>query len=134
MKYLNHRDNVTWLLWIAVIGVSSWMGGCASAPEEKGWIVVGRTTQNEVVNRYGQPDIIQMTGDGSIVTYQPASVQQPIQPRLEIPTVQAGPFGTNTTQMKPVEPGLGRTDTNMHPQHEIKIRYDRQGVVQEVMP
>lgn len=83
--------------------------------------------------RYGQPDIIQMSGGDSIVTYRPASARSN-RPRVEIPTVQAGPSGTTATQMTPIEPGLDRSDQQERPQQEIQIRYDAQGVVREVMP
>ena len=100
---------------------------------EQPWIEVGTTTNAEVLNRYGEPDLIQQVGDGFIATYRGASVQ-PSRPRMEIPTFQAGPFGTNTTQMKSIEPGLGRSDTTTRPQQEIRIRYDAEGVVRELMP
>jgi hypothetical protein len=129
----NARDSLTRLLCIAAISLISWIGGCAGAPEEKTWIAVGTTTREEVVKRYGQPDIIQMSGEDSIVTYWPASAR-PIRPQMEIPTVQAGPSGTTTTQMTPIEPGLDRPDTQERPLQEIQIRYDAQGVVREVMP
>jgi hypothetical protein len=53
---------------------------------------------------------------------------------MEIPTFQAGPFGTNTTQMKSIEAGLGRSDKPTRPQQGIRIRYDADGIVRELMP
>jgi hypothetical protein len=97
------------------------------------WIRVGTTSRDEIIKRYGQPDMIQMSGDGSIATYWPEPARSN-QPPMEIPTVQAGPLGTTTTQMKPIEPGLGRTDTQKHPPQELRIHYDAQGIVQGVTP
>lgn len=121
------------LLCIATISLISCISGCAGASGEKTWIAVGTTTRDEVVKRYGQPDIIQLSGEDSIVTYRPASAR-PMRPRMEIPTVQAGPSGTTSTQMSPIEPGFDRPDQPERPVQEIQIRYDAQGVVREVMP
>lgn len=121
------------LLCIATISLLSWIGGCAGASGEKTWIAVGTTTRDEVVKRYGQPDIIRMSGGDSIATYWPASAR-PIRPQMEIPTVQAGPSGTTTTQITPIESGFDRPDQPERPVQEIQIRYDAQGVVREVMP
>ncbi len=129
----NARDRLTRLLCIAAISLISSIGGCAGAPEETTWIAVGTTTKDEVVKRYGQPDMIQMSGEDSIVTYWPASAR-PIRPQMEIPTVQTGPSGTTTTQMTPIQPGFDRPHTQERPMQEIQIRYDAQGVVREVMP
>lgn len=133
MSNVDTRNTITPLLWVAMSSLALWVGGCASVVEERPWIEVGTTTKAEVLNRYGEPDLIQQVGDGFIATYRGASVQ-PSQPRMEIPTFQAGPFGTNTTQMKSIEPGLGRSDKTTRPQQEIRIRYDADGIVRELMP
>jgi hypothetical protein len=131
MRDLNTRDNLTRLLCIAAISLVSWIGGCAVASEKKTWIAVDTTTRDEVVKRYGQPDIIQMSSDGSIVTYWPTSVRLN-QRRMEIPAVQPGPWGTTTTRI-PIEAGLDRPDTQEPRSQELRIRYDAQGVVREVV-
>lgn len=133
MRDPNTRVRLLRLLGISAMSLLPWFGGCVGTPQEKSWIMVGMTTRDEVVTRYGQPDIVQMSSDGSMVTYWPRSVQ-PVQPRMEIPTVQAGPLGTTTTQMTPIEPGLDRTARQERPLQEIQIRYDAQGIVREVMP
>lgn len=133
MRHLNTRDSLTSLLCVVAISVVSWIGGCAGVPEKNTWIVVGTTTRDEVVKRYGQPDITQISGDGSVDTYWPAS-EHSIHPHIEIPTVQVAPLGNTTTQMKLIEPGLGRPITRERLPQEIRIRYDEQGIVQEVMP
>lgn len=129
----NTRNRITPLLCIGTLSVTLWIGGCAGISREQPWIEVGTTTRAEVLNRYGEPDIIQKTRDGFVATYWGASVQ-PNQPRMEIPTFQAGPLGTNTTQMKSIEPGLGRSDMTKRPPKELHIRYDAEGIVRELMP
>lgn len=133
MSDVDTRNIITPLLWVVASSLALWVGGCANVAQEQPWIEVGTTTNAELLDRYGEPDLIQKVGDGYIATYRGASVQ-PSQPRMEIPTFQAGPFGTNTTQMKSIEPGLGRSDTTTRPQQEIRIRYDAEGIVRELMP
>lgn len=133
MNDVEPRNTITPLLWVAMSSLILWVGGCASVAEEQPWIEVGTTTNAEVLNRYGEPDFLQQVEDDFIATYRGASVQ-PSQPRMEIPTFQAGPFGTNTTQMKSIEPGLGRSDKPTRPQLGIRIRYDADGIVRERMP
>jgi hypothetical protein len=56
---------------------------------------------------------------------------------LEIPTAQAGPLGTVTTKMEPINPGLGTRPANgrlqERPKQELRIRYNAQGIVQELI-
>ena len=115
MRDVGTRSIITPLLWVAASGLALWVGGCANVAREQPWMKVGTTTNAELLNRYGEPDLIQKVGDGYIATYREAS-GQPSQPRMEIPTFQAGPLGTNTTQMKSIEPGLGRSGTTARPQ------------------
>jgi len=133
MNNLNAPGGLAWLRSLAVISLVLCFGGCANLSEDRPWIVVGTTTRDEIISRYGQPDIIQASGEGSIATYWPASVQS-ISPPIEIPMVQPGPLGTTTTQMKPIERRLGRTDQQARPLQPIRIHYDAQGIVREVMP
>lgn len=57
-------------------------------------------------------------------------------PSLQIPTIQPGPFSTADTTKKPIEPGPGAEDvaagTHDRLKKAIHIRYDAQGIVQDV--
>lgn len=106
--------------------------GCVSTPAHPDWIRVGTTTKDDVIERYGPPDMVIGSPGGDTVVYRPiASV-----PRLEIPTAQAGPFGTFTTSMQRINPGLDTNDLNRERKDllrsEIRIRYDNRGVVQDL--
>jgi hypothetical protein len=116
------------------------LAACASAPDHPApdhpdWIRVGVTTQDEVVQRYGQPDLVISSPGGDTAVYRPTASGQSA-PRLEIPTVQAGPLGSSTTRMQPIDSGLGakdlNTETKKRLRSEIRIRYDARGVVQEL--
>jgi hypothetical protein len=108
---------------------------CVSAPDHENWIHVGVTTKDEVIARYGQPDWVTTSPQGDTAVYRPTTSVSST-PRLEIPTAQAGPFGTATTRMQPIDPGLGAKDLNGKAKErlrkEIRIRYDDRGVVQEL--
>jgi len=116
----------------AVLGL---LAACVSAPGHPEWIRVGVTTQNEVVTRYGQPDLVIASPDGDTAVYRPTA-SGPSALRLEIPTAQAGPFGTSTTRMQPIDPGLGAKNLKGEGKEllrsEIRIRYDDRGIVQEL--
>lgn len=105
---------------------------CAETSVDRiSWIQIGKTTKSEVVQQYGEPDLVLHERDGETVTYRP--LRQP-SPSIQVPTAQAGPLGTSRTQSQTIEPGLGRNDqASRRPQKEIRIRYDAQGVVQDVM-
>ena len=133
MNNLNTPGGLAWLRSLAVISLVLCFGGCANLFEDRPWIVVGTTMRDEIISRYGQPDMIQASSEGSIATYWPASVRS-ISPPIEIPMVQPGPLGTTTTQMKPIERGPGQTGRHARPQQTIRIRYDARGIVREVMP
>ena len=124
-------------LTLAVLGLLS---ACVSAPDHPApdhpdWIRIGVTTKDEVIQRYGQPDMVIASPDGDTAIYRPTASGQSA-PRVEIPTVQAGPLGSATTRMEPINPGLGANDMNSKMkarlQSEIRIRYDARGVVQEL--
>lgn len=108
---------------------------CATVPDHQKWIRVGVTTKDEVIARYGQPDWVIVSPDGDTVVYRKTAFGPSIL-RLEIPTIQAGPFGAATTSMHPIDPGLGAKDLNGKEKErlrkEIRIRYDDRGVVQEL--
>jgi len=137
------RSFLSILLSCLSICLVMWSAACASSADQTRsgadqtqWIRVGMTTKDEVVARYGEPDFMQTSADGAIATYRPTSSKRS-SPRVEIPTVQPGPFGSTTTTMKPIEPGLGAEDSaagaRERPKKEIRIRYDAQGIVREVL-
>ncbi|HXX76061.1 MAG TPA: hypothetical protein VEI50_13105 [Nitrospiraceae bacterium] len=126
--------SICWVMWAAAC--ASGVDQTQSGADQTQWIRIGMTTKEEVVARYGEPDFVEMRADGAVATYRPTASKQSA-PRVEIPTVQPGPFGTATTKMQPVEPGLGAEGVaggkHARIRKEIRIRYDAQGTVQEVM-
>ena len=124
-------------LTLALLGL---LAACVSAPEHPApdhpdWIRIGVTTKAEVIQRYGQPDMVIASPVGDTAIYRPTATG-PSAPRLEIPTAQAGPLGSATTRMQTINPGLGANDMNTKAKErlrsEIRIRYDARGVVQEL--
>ncbi|HSF66710.1 MAG TPA: hypothetical protein VLA67_04685 [Nitrospiraceae bacterium] len=116
---------------VLLLSVPILLLACAETSVDRtSWIQIGKTTKSEVVAHYGEPDLVFNDRDGETVTYRPA--RQP-SPSIEVPTAQAGPFGTTRTQTQTIEPGLGKDKSSPRPQKEIRIRYDAQGVVQDVM-
>lgn len=117
------------------LGVFGLLAACVSTPDRQDWIRVGVTTKNEVIARYGQPDLVIASPGWDTAVYHPIA-SGPSAPRVEIPTAQAGPFGTSTTRMKPIDPGLGAKDLNREMNErlrgEFRIRYDAEGIVQEL--
>ena len=117
------------------LGVLGLLAACASAPDHQDWIRVGVTTKNEVIARYGQPHLVITSPGGGTAVYRPTA-SGPTASQVEIPTAQAGPFGTSTTRMQPI--GTSLSDKNLSTrakerlQSEIRIRYDDRGVVQEM--
>lgn len=112
------------------------VGACASVPDQGEWIKIGQTTREEVMKQYGQPDLVMASTEGEIEIYRPRDSSRPT-PQMQIPTVQAGPLGTTTTKMEPVNPGLGGRPMNgglrERPEQELHIRYNAQGIVQELI-
>jgi hypothetical protein len=115
------------------IAVLILIGACATVTEPAQWIRVGITTRAEVIEQYGEPDLVIASQEGETAIYRPRTSGQSA-PRMEIPTAQAGPLGSSTTRMQPIEPGLGARATNAgaqdRPKKEIQIRYDAHGIVQ----
>jgi hypothetical protein len=136
MQWLN--NNLLFCLQFLLIsfGTLVVVGACAVVPDRMDWIKIDQTTRGEVVERYGQPDLVKVSEEGEIAIYRP---RNPIgsAPRLEIPTVQAGPLGTMTTKMEPINPGLGTRSPNGNlqerPEQELRIRYNARGIVQELI-
>lgn len=114
---------------LAVLGL---LTACVSAPDHPNWIRVGVTTKDQVISRYGQPDAVIASPDGDTVVYRPSASG----PQLQIPTAQAGPFGTTTTSMQPIDLGPSANDLDAQTKEllrgELRIRYDARGVVQEL--
>lgn len=129
------------MLWSLVyvfpltLGLLTLLAACASAPVHEDWIRVGVTTKDEVITRYGQPDLVIASPSGDTVVYRPTASGSSA-PQIEIPTAQAGPFGSSTTRMQPINPGLDARDQNKEVKErvrsEIHIRYDARGIVQEL--
>ena len=117
------------------LALLSLLTACVSGPDHQDWIRVGVTTKDEVITQYGQPDWVIASPGVDTAVYRPTA-PGPSVPRLEIPTAQAGPFGTSTTRMQPIDPGLGANNLNRETKarlrSEIRIRYDDRGVVQEL--
>jgi hypothetical protein len=112
------------------------LGACAGAPEQKDWIKIGQTTREEVVKQYGQPDLVMASEEGETAIYRPRDSKRST-PQVEIPTMQVGPLGTMTTKMEPINPGSGTRPMNgglqQRPEQELRIRYNAQGIVQELI-
>ena len=89
-----------------------------------------------MIKRYGQPDFARTSEEGETAIYRPREPGRST-PQMEIPTMQAGPLGKATTKMEPINPGLGRRPTNgslqERPDQELYIRYNTQGIVQELI-
>jgi hypothetical protein len=69
-------------------GVLILLGASAAVGDQADWIRIGVTTRDEVVARYGQPDLVIDSPGGETVTYQPT--QRAPFPRIEVPTIQPG--------------------------------------------
>lgn len=112
------------------------LGACATAPDHESWIKIGRTTKAEVVERYGQPDLVMASEESETAIYRPRDPRRVVSPG-EIPTVQAGPLGLTTTKMEPVGAGLRTGSTNggllESPEQELRIRFNPQDIVEEVI-
>jgi len=121
--------------FLLTLGLLGFLAACASSPDHQDWIRIGVTTKDEVIARYGQPDLLMAAPGGDTAIYRPTGSGASAQ-RLEIPTAQVGPFGAPTTRMQSIEPGLGTRDWNIEGKEklrrEIRIRYDARGVVQEL--
>lgn len=133
---LLHFPSCRLLLSIGILCVFL-AGGCAGSSSERlqhaHEIEIGTTTKADVLKWYGAPDFVQVLPDGEIATYRPSPSPNP-KPTVSVPTVQAGPAGMMTTQSQTVEPGFGKgTNPQSRPPMELQIRYDREGVVRELI-
>lgn len=118
--------------YLIVLSVAVWFSACAETTIDRtSWIQIGQTTKAEVIAQYGEPDLVLTEQEGETAVYRPT---QRVAPPVQIPTATPGPLGTTTTQMQTVEPGLGKnTKVYQRPQKETRIRYNAQGIVQEVL-
>ena len=71
-------------LTLCVLGL---LAACVSAPDHLEWIRVGVTTKDEVIARYGQPDLVIASPGGDTAVYRPTA-SRPSIPRVEIPTAK----------------------------------------------
>ncbi len=108
---------------------------CATTGTPEQWIRVGVTTRAEVVEQYGEPDMVTVSNDEETAIYRAKDPGQASM-RIDIPTAQMGPFGTMTTKTQSVDPGLGSRALNAgavdRPGRDFRIRYDSRGLVLEV--
>lgn len=123
-------------LYALPMGILIFVVACATTSDPAEWIRVGMTTRAEVIEHYGEPDLVIVSQGGDTAIYRPRNSGQSA-PRIEVPTAQAGPLGTATTRMQPIDPGLGARATNAgaqdRPKKEIQIRYNARGIVQELI-
>lgn len=132
-----HKDRMSRLLLLLISwGALVLVGACAAVPDQGNWIKIGRTTREDVVERYGQPDLVRASEEGETEIYRPRDSGRSTT-KVEIPIAQAGPLGTSTTKMEPINPGLGARPMNgslqERPEQELRIRYNAQGIVQELI-
>jgi hypothetical protein len=122
---------------LCCIGITCLVGlsSCATSVEGPSWIRIGETTKEEVIKRYGEPDMVRLSSNGETATYSPAfspsasppPVTQAVEPALE---------GKMTFKPQPVVRGLGARNvadgSQDRPRKEIRIRYDASGIVQDL--
>src|SRR5262245_27638469 len=118
--------------YLLLLSMPVWFSACAETTIDRtSWIQVGKTTKTEVIAQYGEPDLVLTEKEGETAVYRPT---QRVAPPVQIPTATPGPLGTTMTQNQTVEPGLGKSNkASRRPQKETRIRYDAQGIVQEVL-
>lgn len=118
-----------------ILIVASFLAASGCAHDDTQWIRVGATTKADVVERYGEPDLVRASPEGEVATYRSRAARHPAPP-MEIPVARAAPFGQARTDMQSIHPGLGARDvaagTEDRPLQEFHIRYDAQGIVREV--
>jgi hypothetical protein len=110
---------------------------CATGGNHTSWIRSGVTTKDEVVERYGEPDMVRLFSGVETVTYLRMR-SQPVSPPLPVAQVaEAGPEGIVRFTSQPIIRGLGArhvgAGTHDRPDREIRVRYGSRGIVQEVL-
>ena len=111
------------LSFLLTLGLLGLLAACASSSDRPEWIRNGVTTKQDVIARYGQPDVLMAAPGGDTVIYRStASV-----PGLEIPTVQAAPSGQTIQPMGAME--MDR-EGKVFLKNELRLHYDARDVVQ----
>jgi len=133
-----HKTLVIHLQLLLILGGACMLlGACTVVPDQKNWIMIGQTTREEVIERYGQPDFVIASAEGETVIYRPRDARRS-PPHVEVPTAQVGPLGTTTTRMESINSGASSSPTNGNlqerPTRELRIHYNAQGIVQELSP
>lgn len=124
-------------LCLSCVGIAClmWLSACVSGTNPSSWIRIGVTTKDEVVKRYGEPDMVRISPDGETATYSPA-FSPPASPPPVVQAVEPAPEGKMTFKSQPVVRGLGARNvaagTQDRPEREIRIRYDTRGIVQDL--
>ncbi len=136
MRWLSNSLLFRLYLSVFSLGTLVFVDACSAVPDQRDWIKIGQTTREEVVERYGQPDLVMASKEWETEIYRPRDSGRAT-PKMEIPTVQAGPLGTTTTKMEPINPASGTRSTNgglqERPEQGLRIRYNSQGIVQELI-
>jgi hypothetical protein len=121
-----------WIPW----GLMTLLSACAFVPHENEWIAVGHTTREEVIDAYGEPDLVMAAAEGETVVYRLMHASRSTTP-LEIPTAQAGPRGMMTAKMEPIHRESSAAamppPLRKRPDRELRIRYDARGIVREII-
>lgn len=108
---------------------------CATTGSPEKWIRVGITTRAEVVEQYGEPDMVTVSNDEETAIYRIKASAQ-VSTHIDITTAQAAPFGTTMMRTESVNPGLGVRPLSAgaldRPSKEFRIRYDARGIVLDV--
>lgn len=125
-------DRLRWIL----SGFLVLLSACAFVPYQTEWIAVGYTTREDVIDAYGEPDLVMVAAEGETVVYRPMNVSRSIS-LLEIPMAQAAPLGMMATKMEPVVRGYSPISPDgrlrRRPDRELRIRYDARGIVREII-
>ena len=106
----------SFLLTFSLLG---FLAACVSSPDPQDGIRIGVTTKDEIIARYGQPDVLMSDPGGDTAIYR-------------APDSDA----SAPTPMQPIAQGLGATylgnGAKERVSNEVHIRYDARGVVQEL--
>ena len=108
------------------LGLLGLLAACTSSSDRPEWIRNGVTTKQDVIARYGQPDVVMAAPGGDTAIYHPTASA----PRLEISTVQAAPSGQTTTRMQPMGATERDREGTVFLKNELRIHYDARDVVQ----
>jgi hypothetical protein len=65
------------------------LSACAFVPHQAEWIIAGHTTREEVIDTYGESDLVMAATDGDTVVYRSWAVSHSSLP-MEMLTAQAG--------------------------------------------